>query len=77
MGLPKLAARVDDIAPFYVMELLKEASALERAGRDIIHMSVGEPDFTAPPAVVEAAAAAMHAGRTQSPMSSEIPCSKA
>ncbi|CAM2141967.1 Aminotransferase [Pararobbsia alpina] len=64
MVLPKLAARVDDIAPFYVMELMKEAFELERAGRNIIHMSVGQPDFTAPPAVVEAAAAAMHGGRT-------------
>ncbi|RKP59152.1 pyridoxal phosphate-dependent aminotransferase [Pararobbsia silviterrae] len=65
MVLPKLAARVDDIAPFYVMEWMKEAAELERAGRDIIHMSVGQPDFTAPPAVVEAAAAAVRAGRTQ------------
>ena len=64
MVLPKLAARVDEIEPFYVMELMKEAFELERAGRDIIHMSVGQPDFTAPPAVVEAAAKALHDGRT-------------
>lgn len=64
MVLPKLAARVAEIAPFYVMELMKEAFELERAGRDIIHMSVGQPDFTAPQAVVDAAAAAMRGGRT-------------
>ena len=64
MVLPKLAARVAEIAPFYVMELMKEAFELERAGRDIIHMSVGQPDFTAPQAVVDAAAAAMRSGRS-------------
>ncbi len=64
MVMPALAARVDAIEPFYVMELMKEAHALERAGHDIIHMSVGQPDFTAPPAVLEAAMAALQGGRT-------------
>ena len=64
MVMPALAARVDAIEPFYVMELMKEAHALERAGRDIIHMWVGQPDFTAPPAVLEAAMAALQSGRT-------------
>ena len=52
--LVRLAARVDAIQPFYVMELVKEAALLERQGRDIIHMGIGEPDFTAPPLVQEA-----------------------
>ncbi|HKT96706.1 MAG TPA: pyridoxal phosphate-dependent aminotransferase [Paraburkholderia sp.] len=63
--LLRLAARVDEIQPFYVMELAKEAAKLERAGRDIIHMGIGEPDFTAPEPVVEAAAAALRRGVTQ------------
>ncbi len=63
--LLRLAARVDAIQPFYVMELAKEAAKLERAGRDIIHMGIGEPDFTAPEPVVEAAAAALRSGVTQ------------
>jgi len=63
--LLRLAARVDAIQPFYVMELAKEAAKLERAGRDIIHMGIGEPDFTAPEPVVEAAAAALRQGITQ------------
>jgi hypothetical protein len=54
--LVRLAARVDAIQPFYVMELAKEAALLERDGRDIIHMGIGEPDFTAPEPVIEAAA---------------------
>ncbi|CAB3712475.1 pyridoxal phosphate-dependent aminotransferase [Trinickia soli] len=63
--LIKLASRVDAIAPFYVMELAKEARQLELAGRHIIHMGIGEPDFTAPEPVVEAAAQALRRGVTQ------------
>lgn len=63
--LTKLASRVDAIAPFHVMELAKEARQLELAGRHIIHMGIGEPDFTAPEPVVEAAAQALRRGVTQ------------
>ena len=63
--LVRLAARVDAIQPFYVMELAKEAALLERDGRDIIHMGIGEPDFTAPEPVIEAAASALRRGVTQ------------
>jgi aspartate/methionine/tyrosine aminotransferase len=63
--LVRLAARVDSIQPFYVMELAKEAALLERDGRDIIHMGIGEPDFTAPEPVIEAAATALRRGVTQ------------
>jgi len=63
--LVRLASRVDAIEPFYVMELMKEAQALEREGRDIIHMSIGEPDFTAPEPVTNAAADALKRGVTQ------------
>ncbi len=63
--LLRLASRVAAIEPFYVMEIVKEAAQLERAGRDLIHMSIGEPDFTAPEPVIEAAAAALRQGVTQ------------
>src|SRR5580692_6184071 len=63
--LVRLAARVDAIQPFYVMELAKEAALLERDGRDIIHMGIGEPDFTAPEPVIEAASNALRRGVTQ------------
>ncbi len=59
-----LAARTQNIEPFYVMELMKHAHTLELAGRHIIHMSVGEPDFTAPQIVIDALAAAMQRGDT-------------
>ena len=60
-----LASRLANIAPFHVMELAKMAAELERQGRHIIHMGIGEPDFTAAPPVVEAAARAMSDGRLQ------------
>lgn len=51
----KFAARMADIAPFHVMELMAKAKALEAQGRDIVHMEVGEPDFPTPGPIVEAA----------------------
>ena len=65
LKLPPLAQRNAHIAAFQVMDLVRKASALEAAGRPIIHMSIGEPDFTAPPAVVEALARAARDGRSQ------------
>ena len=58
------ARRLAAIQPFYVMELVKAADALSAAGRSIIHMSIGEPDFTAPPPVVAALAEAVAAGQS-------------
>jgi aspartate/methionine/tyrosine aminotransferase len=63
-GHVPLSARSRAIAPFYVMEILKEAARLEASGRRILHLSIGEPDFTAAPAVIEAAQAALVDGRT-------------
>ncbi|MDO9212280.1 MAG: pyridoxal phosphate-dependent aminotransferase [Methylococcales bacterium] len=50
----RLAKRTQEISPFYVMELLRRAKQLEALGKDIIHMEIGEPDFTTPPAIMEA-----------------------
>jgi aspartate/methionine/tyrosine aminotransferase len=52
---PSAAPRMADIAPFHVMELMKKAQALEAAGRDIVHMEVGEPDFPTPEPILKAA----------------------
>jgi aspartate/methionine/tyrosine aminotransferase len=57
-----LATRTRDTVTFHAVELLKEASALQRAGIDIISLGVGEPDFTAAPLVVEAMERASRAG---------------
>ncbi len=45
---------LDKIQPFYVMQLLNRAKALEQAGADVVHMEIGEPDFPTPPLVVNA-----------------------
>jgi aspartate/methionine/tyrosine aminotransferase len=62
---PRLAARTAAISPFHVMELVKRAVALERSGRSIVHMSIGEPDFTAPPPVLAALERVAREGGTQ------------
>ncbi|GJG96642.1 pyridoxal phosphate-dependent aminotransferase [Cupriavidus pauculus] len=59
------ASRLANIEAFHVMELAKQAAELERAGRHIIHMGIGEPDFTAAAPVIHAAEAAMRRGMTQ------------
>ena len=58
------AARLADIAPFHVLELLTRARQLEAEGRNIIHMEVGEPDFPTPPAIAAAAVNAINAQKT-------------
>lgn len=58
------AARVDDIEPFHVMALLARAREMSAAGRDVIHMEVGEPDFPATGPVIEAAQQALVQGDT-------------
>jgi aspartate/methionine/tyrosine aminotransferase len=61
----QLAQRVHAIEPFRVMEMVKAAGDMKRAGIDVISMSVGEPDFTAPGMVADAAAHAIRTGVTQ------------
>ena len=65
----KISTRAGRIEPFYVMEVAKAASELARevahSSRPMIFLNIGEPDFTAPPAVQEAAAKAIRDGATQ------------
>jgi aspartate/methionine/tyrosine aminotransferase len=56
------ATRVHDIAPFRVMEILARAHELERQGRSIVHMEIGEPDFPTPRPICEAGIAALAKG---------------
>ncbi|MBD3671196.1 MAG: pyridoxal phosphate-dependent aminotransferase [Gammaproteobacteria bacterium] len=60
----RTARRMDEIQPFHVMQLLARARALEAEGRDIVHMEIGEPDFTAPEPVVQAGVKALQSGQT-------------
>ncbi|MEE9561115.1 MAG: aminotransferase class I/II-fold pyridoxal phosphate-dependent enzyme, partial [Acidiferrobacterales bacterium] len=59
-----LAARLDKIQPFRVMAVLARAHELERQGRSIIHMEIGEPDFPTASGIVRAAVRAIEAGHT-------------
>jgi len=58
----RLAARVAEIAPFHVMEVQTAARALEAAGRTVIHMEIGEPDFPTPAPVLAEAQRAIGQG---------------
>jgi aspartate/methionine/tyrosine aminotransferase len=64
-----ISARARRIEPFYVMEVAKAASAMARevahTDSPMIFLNIGEPDFTAPPLVQEAAIRAIHDGATQ------------
>jgi aspartate/methionine/tyrosine aminotransferase len=62
--LPRVAQRATDIEPFHVMDILAQARALEAQGRSIVHMEIGEPDFSTPEPIVEAGIAALRAGYT-------------
>jgi aspartate/methionine/tyrosine aminotransferase len=59
-----IARRMQVIQPFHVMALLARARQLEAAGRSIIHMEIGEPDFITPQPVIDAGHAALTAGHT-------------
>jgi aspartate/methionine/tyrosine aminotransferase len=65
----RLSKRAERIEPFYVMEVAKAAAQMARefahGGQPMIFLNIGEPDFTAPPLVQEAAERAIRDGRTQ------------
>lgn len=63
MTSPPPPSRRAAVAPFMAMDVLREASALERAGRRIVHMELGEPGAPVPREVRVAAEAALRAGR--------------
>ena len=56
------AARVAGIEPVHVMEVQTAARALEAAGRTVVHMEIGEPDFPTPAPILAAAQAALADG---------------
>ncbi len=64
MSIPKPARRTELIQPFQVMELIKRAQALAATGKPVLHLSIGEPDFTAPEPVLAALEKAARGGHT-------------
>jgi len=65
----KISQRAERIEPFYVMEVAKAAAAMARevahTDKPMIFLNIGEPDFTAPPLVQQAAIRSIHRGTTQ------------
>jgi aspartate/methionine/tyrosine aminotransferase len=62
MNMP--SKRAQEIPPFIVMDVLEKAHELERQGRHIIHLEIGEPDFPTPKCICDAAREAADKGET-------------
>lgn len=60
-----ISERAKKTPPFIVMDILERAQKRERAGEDIIHLEIGEPDFDTPACVKKAASRALEQGHTQ------------
>jgi aspartate/methionine/tyrosine aminotransferase len=77
----RLASRLEHIEPFYVMECAKAAHEISlgplcdpaQGGRPMLYLNIGEPDFTAVPAVVAAAQRCLAEGRTQYTQATGLP----
>ena len=65
----QISRRAQAIEPFYVMEVAKAAAdmarSLQGSAKPMVFLNIGEPDFTAPPAVQAAAQEAIAQGRSQ------------
>lgn len=66
-------SRLRDFSPFIVMDVLEKAHDLEKAGIDIVHLEVGEPDFDTPECIKKAICRAMDEGYTHYTHSLGIP----
>lgn len=69
----QLASRMSRLGTETAFEVLNKARALERQGRSIVHLEIGEPDFDTPGNVVEAAVDALHKGWTHYGPSAGLP----
>lgn len=65
--------RLQKIKPFIVMDVLERAMEIERDGRPVIHMEIGEPDFDTPPSIIEDTIDSLRNGRTHYTDSRGIP----
>jgi len=69
----RTAARLAALEPSATLAMAARAAALAAAGKDVIDLSVGEPDFPTPEHVCRAAEAAIRAGRTKYTPAAGIP----
>jgi len=69
----RLAGRMSRLGTETAFEVLNRARALEKQGKEIIHLEIGEPDFDTPPNVVEAGIDALRKGWTHYGPSAGLP----
>ncbi|HXR22752.1 MAG TPA: pyridoxal phosphate-dependent aminotransferase [Acidimicrobiales bacterium] len=63
-AMTRLASRMQRLGTESAFAVLAQAQALERTGRKVVHLEIGEPDFATPAHIVEAAMAGLKAGHT-------------
>ena len=61
----KRAHRLDQVQPSLTLAITAKAAAMKAEGADIVSFGAGEPDFSTPASVVEAAKRALDEGRTK------------
>ncbi|MFB3915540.1 MAG: pyridoxal phosphate-dependent aminotransferase [Terriglobales bacterium] len=69
----RLAERMSRLGTETAFEVLVRARVLERQGRNIVHLEIGEPDFDTPDNIIEAAVDALHRGFTHYGPSAGLP----
>ena len=69
----RLASRMSRLGTETAFEVLNRARALEKQGKQIIHLEIGEPDFATPANIVDAAVDALHMGWTHYGPSAGLP----
>lgn len=67
------AKRLSEIEPFRVVEVLTRAKELQAAGRDIVHLEAGEPDFSTAEPIIKAAQASLGRGDTYYSQAAGLP----
>ena len=73
MNRPTIARRVAELRPTAMNAILAEARALQERGQEVISLARGEPDLPTPRHIVDAAVAAVRAGRTGYPQNQGEP----
>ncbi len=69
----RLASRIGRLSMESAFEVLARARALERQGRHVIHLEIGEPDFDTPQYIIDAAVDALNHHATHYTPSAGIP----
>lgn len=64
MTNPLFADRVDRVSPSATIEIGNKAAELKTAGKDVVDLSVGEPDFDTPQCIKDVANRAIADGKT-------------